>query len=273
MPQLPLLNTSTNKWRDPGTTNPRGWLAVDTAIHPAGGLEARDDDIGQGIGVRLLGEPSQREWPTGVPITAMPLHISTFNELWAAPYPPVVWASDSAPSLAAGAQAAAADAVLTISAPLEATITNDSPYPMLAMRRVIVQDARLISPRQPVDYALIVDGATASPWPLFSGTPSFQASIIPVSKNSGTTTLNGATNATYVESVTLANALIPAEHCYSGSLQLPAVLVDPGASYTCAVQTAIRYQTATDAFGVQVGATTLEVVGFAIVDNTFGQEA
>lgn len=270
--QLPLLNTSTNKWRDPGSTNPRGWLAVDTALHPAGGLEARDDDIGQGISLRLLGEPSQREWPSGVPITAMPLHVSTLNEVWAAPYPPVVWASDSSPALAAGAQAADGDEVLTISSPLTAEIVNESPYPMLAMRRVIVQDARLISPRQPVDYAIIVDGATAAPWPLFSGTPSFQASIIPVSKNSGTTSLGGATNATYVESVTLANALIPAEHCYSGSLQLPGVLIAPGDSHTCTIQTAIRYQTATDAFGVQIGATTIEVVGYAIVDETFGEE-
>jgi hypothetical protein len=66
---------------------------------------------------------------------------------------------------------------------------------------------------------------------------------------------------------------VPAHHVWSGGVQLPAVIVEPGAEATFSVQTAILFQDDTDPFEVRIGEMTVETIGLGMADPTFGQEA
>lgn len=267
MPNLPLLNTPGWEWREPGATNPRGYLAGDPRTHPSGGLVVRDDDEGQGLAANLLGNPLPRVWPTGVPVVGMPLQTDDTGHLWAPPYPQMVHYAESMAGLTAGAPEGSEDEVAEIAPPLTIAIANNSAYRMVVAKRVIVRDARMKSPRKPVSYGVLIDGV---PYPLFSAAPSFTTSII---ETEGTVTVDTVLH-TFLTGVSVINSIIPAEHSYSGSLDLPSTVVEPGDALSLDVTTAIMFQEdGTDPFEVRIGHTTVELFGFSLVDYTFGEDA
>lgn len=265
MPNLPLLNTPGAEWIEPGQTNPRGYLAVNPRTHPKGGLAIRDDASGSGIAANLLGNPNVRAWPSGIPIIGMPLYVDDDNNLWAPPYPTSVVVAQTIPGLRAAGPSGVADEITPITSPTTVSITNPTSYQMRIRRRIIVRDARLITPRKPVAYGLVVDGVG---WPLFSGAPAYEASVI---DSEGTVTVETVVH-TFLTGTSVINAIIEAEHVYSGSVDLPAVTIAPGATHTLTVATAIFYQATTVAFDVNVGETTIELEGHSIADSSFGQE-
>jgi hypothetical protein len=267
MPNLPLLNTPGFEWREPGETNPRGYLAGDPRVHPAGGVVVRDDDLGQGMAVNLLGSPLPRLWPTGVPVIGMPLQTDDAGHLWAPPYPQMVHYADELPGVSAGAPSGDEGDVAEITAPLTIAIVNTSAYDLVVAKRVIVRDARMKSPRKPVSYGVMINGV---PYPLFTGAPSFETSVI---ETEGTVTVDTVPH-TFLTGVSVVNAIVPTEHCYSGSLDLPSTIVAPGASLSLDVTTAVMFQQDnTDPFEVRVGHLTVELFGFGLVDYTFGEDA
>ncbi len=269
-PRLQLLNTATAKWRDPGSTNPRGHLAVDVGRHPYGGLVELTDDNGQGLAVGLLGVPAARNWPAGTPIQGMPLRVDDEGNVWAPPYPIGRSAQQATPGLAIGSPTGTADEVAPLTAPVTLTLTNDTAYPMLALRRVAIRDARLNRPRKPVSYGLIIDGQTAAPWPLFTGSPDHETSII---VSTATATIDGVPGTTYVTGVDDIVSVNPVEHVYSGSVALPYVIVDPGDTVEFAVSTCLIFQeNETAPFEVRVGDTTVEILAWSVVDPNFGTE-
>lgn len=266
MPNLPLLNTPGFVWREPGETNPRGYLAGDPRAHPEGGLVVRDDDQGQGLAVNLLGNPAARLWPSGVPVIGMPIQTDDSGHLWAPPYPQMVHYSESMPGATAGAPEGSEDEVAEITAPLTIAIANTSAYDMVVAKRVIVRDAHMKSPRKPVTYAVMIDGV---PWPLFTAAPSYTVSVI---ESEASVTVDTVLH-TFLDGVTVINSIIPATHRYSGSIDLPSTVVAPGDTLTLDVTTAILFQDTTDPFEVRIGHTTVELFGFGLVDNTFGEDA
>ena len=135
----------------------------------------------------------------------------------------------------------------------------------MVTRRVVVRDAKLISPRKTVAYGLLVDGVS---WPLFSGAPSFTTSIIETSQ---TVTVETVPR-TWLTGVSVINSIVAAEHTYSGSLDLPSVILAPGASLAMAVSVAIFYQETTAAFDVRVGDMTIELAASSLTDPAFGQQ-
>ena len=265
MANLPLLNTPGAEWVEPGQTNPRGYLAVNPRTHPKGGLKIRDDTAGAGLAANLLGNPNVRAWPTGIPIIGMPLFVDDENNLWAPPYPTSVVEAVTIPGIRLGASSGVADEITPVTSTTTVSITNPTAYQMRVRRRIIVRDARLITPRKAVAYGLVIDGVG---WPLFSGVPAYETSVI---DTTGDVTVDAVVH-TFVTSTSEINAIVEAEHVYSGSLDLPAVTIAPGATHSLAVQTAIFYQATTVAFDVNVGETTIELEGHSIADSSFGQE-
>lgn len=266
MANLPLLNTAGLEWTEPADTNPRGFLAANPRVHPNGGLVVRDDAVGQGLAANLLGAPAARSWAVGVPIIGMPLKVTGDNELWAPPYPQVTLVQTSSVGLSLGAPSGVDDQVTEITSPLVAAIVNDTSYQMQVSKRVITRNAKLVSPRKTVGYGLMVDGV---PWQLFTGSPAYQTSVIETSETVTVETVSR----TWLTGVDVINAIVPAEHTYSGSLDLPSVVLAPGETATVSVAVAIFYQETTDAFDARVGEMTLELVGKSIVNTTFGEAA
>lgn len=268
------MNTETNEWLDPAQTNPPGLLATRTRVHPRGGITVRSDGDGSGLALGVLGNPAARDWPDGVPIVGVPARITGQGELWMPPYGTVLFGQATLAAIRVAAPTGKNGDTTVITSPIVVSITNPSPYRMLVRRHISVRAAKLLTPRKSVSYDLVVDGATASPWPILTGVPDRTVSVVLQKKTATMSIDNQQVQHAFVHDATVIDTTNPATHAGSTTLSLPSLLVDPFATYSMTVATAISYyEDLNDAFDVQIGETTAELVGWTMPTTDFGQEA
>jgi hypothetical protein len=224
-------------WRDVNTTS--GQIVGDVQIHEAGGLECVEDVDGSGVRVRTNG--GTRTAPTGC-VTGQVYRDPITNQLWIEQGDIEVCDCDSGGGCQSTAPGGDADQTHTgCAGAVCARVKNTHcSKPMTVRPSISILGAELIGGQ--ATYEVVVGGTA---YPVFTAQePKVAAHTLTVGHDVEPDP-NPAITITHTGDTTLQHNVTRAEIAsYSGTIQMPAVTIQPGETFELCANPRIRYRNA-----------------------------